>query len=330
MHNSGGTSNHHRRPPLSPEETVAGPSGSGLLLHGRRRRYRPVSLAQPHSRSQVWMKLSPEALIIFLPSFLIWYIYIWLSCTRSFYSPFIIWFSPTTPTKSGAVRRAASAGRITWWWGWGTSGSLGGSHRRPSGRWGDRFVVGSWWNSIVGGGHPQQPFGWFSSLFRFPLLPVIRLAISQHSGRHRHQVRLDYTQYIRPNVINSFIIFTLLFWVDVYLTQDRLHGHVDGHFVHVDVRPHFIVGPGFVSAGRFRRLPLLGNRRRRSSDTQHHRRSRHSLDRRPLRIFNQQMSLHLFPNVDVITLYYSMHNEKSKINLKIFYFQLLIEENWIK
>jgi hypothetical protein len=63
-----------------------------------------------------------------------------------------------------------------------------------------------------------------------------------------------------------------------------------------------------VSAGRFRRLPLLGNRRRRSSDTQHHRRSRHSLDRRPLRIFNQQMSLHLFPNVDVITLYNSMHN----------------------
>jgi hypothetical protein len=129
---------------------------------------------------------------------------------------------------------------------------------------------------------------------------------------------------IHPNVINSlgFINFGLTF-----LTQDCLHGHVDGHFVHVDVRPHFIVGPGFVSAGRFRRLPLLGNRRRRSSDTQHHRRSRHSLDRRPLRIFNQQMSLHLFPNVDVITLYYSMHNEKSKINLKIFYFQLLIEEN---
>jgi hypothetical protein len=25
-----------------------------------------------------------------------------------------------------------------------------------------------------------------------------------------------------------------------------------------------------------------------------------------------------------------MHNEKSKINLKIFHFQLLIEENWIK
>jgi hypothetical protein len=149
----------------------------------------------------------------------------------------------------------------------------------------------------------------------FPTIPVVTVTRC-----------VDYTQYIRPNVINSFIIFTLLFWVDVYLTQDRLHGHVDGHFVHVDVRPHFIVGR-FVSAGRFRRLPLLGNRRRRSSDTQHHRRSRHSLDRRPLRIFNQQMSLHLFPNVDVITLYNSMHNEKSKINLKIFHFQLLIEEN---